>query len=126
MTQTAILDIDPRNEHPAGPAALASIERWQTVRRKVRRLAIGHLRDSMTKWPEVFKRWQDQDSRGMELGSDDTNFHFMAGMAMRNILRQVVDDVLLPQVVQSDGEPASNWDDFYYGAVHALVQGRTE
>jgi len=56
--------------------------------------------------------WQDQAARGVRIGSTDLRFHFGVGMAVRNVLREVVPD---------DALPGEQWDDYYRGALYALV-----
>ena len=43
--------------------------------------------------------------------------HFGAGMAIRNLLREVLPDDQLPPVVYEGGQEYRNWDDHYLGAI---------
>ena len=61
--------------------------------------------------PEIVDHWRDQSRRRVVIGSDNIRFHLVEGMQIRNALRTVVKDDQLP----------TNWDDYYYGALEALV-----
>lgn len=100
----------------------ANVRNWCCLPLATRELALGHLRQTMQhQWPHVLERWREQSNANEPIGSDDPMFHFGAGMAVRNILRQVVPDHKLPAVKQPMGGMASNWDDYYHGALEALV-----
>jgi hypothetical protein len=45
---------------------------------------------------DVLEKWRDQDRRAMRIGSDDPNFHYGIGMAVRNALRERLTDIELP------------------------------
>ena len=47
-------------------------------------------------------------------------FHFGTGMAIRNVLREVIKDDELPGVHYDEGE-MHNWDDWYHGVLNELV-----
>jgi hypothetical protein len=98
-----------------------SIENWNRLSEHDRAVCLDHLRSTMQGWPHIVERWRKQVAAGEEIGSDDVRFHFGGGMAVRNILRQVLPDYKLPKIKQSDGTLAQNWDDFYHGALHALA-----
>jgi hypothetical protein len=50
------------------------------------------------------------------------HFHFSEGMAVRNLLRDVLRDEQLPPVEYPVG-PMRNWDDYYMGALDELLEG---
>ena len=88
-------------------------EHWGKISPQKRDLLVNHLRHRVP--GHVFAEWQDQARRGMRIGCTDPRFHLGVGMAVRNCLREVLPD---------DGLPAGttrNWDDFYMGALYALV-----
>lgn len=96
-----------------------SIANWNQIPEADRKRCLDHLRQTLKRelsGPAVLGVWRRQAAAGIEIGSDSSWFHFGAGMAVRNILRQVLQDVDLPAV---DG--ATNWDDCYIGAIHALA-----
>lgn len=128
----------PKNWHaafPDRPPKFVSLEKptdelcdwvianWRCLPRMQRERVVVRLRDAMLGHPEVMERWKDQIKRNIILGSDDIHFHFTAGMAIRNICRQVVLDYKLPPVTYPDGTTGhQNWDDYYYGALDALAR----
>ena len=100
--------------HPAGEHAAKQIAAWKSLPEVSRKLALDHLRMSLTHATgqggrEALAKWKAQKAAGIEIGSDDCRFHFSGGMAVRNILRQVCAD------------PGGNWDDYYYGALDELA-----
>lgn len=104
------------SEHAYCESNRQSIARWKTIPEEVRVRCSDHLRMVVGDHPAVLERWRDQKRRGVAPGSDDVRFHFSAGMAVRNILRQVLTDDLLP------GPPEyRNWDDFYFGAIDEVA-----
>lgn len=48
-------------------------------------------------------------------------FHFGAGMAIRNLLREAIRDDELPPVEYYDGRSYSNWDDYYIDALEGAL-----
>lgn len=53
----------------------------------------------------------------------DPGFHFLGGgMQIRNRLREVLLDEELPAVTYGNGDVARNWDDYYTGALHQLME----
>ena len=99
-----------------------SIENWNRLPDHDRAVCLDHLRSTIMRgWPQHVDTWRAQAAQAVEIGSDDPRFHFGAGMAVRNILRQVLPDFKLPKIKQADGTLAQNWDDFYHGALHALA-----
>jgi hypothetical protein len=92
-----------------------SIGLWNELPETWRNTCLCHLEETFTQWPHIVVRWQEQVDRGALIGSDDVRFHFGAGMAVRNILRQVLPDHKLP---------TGNWDDYYYGAIDAFARVR--
>lgn len=107
-----IMDETPPEYHH-----LKSIADWQNLPLVDRLRCLDHLRMVMADHPVVMARWRRQAAEGMAIGSDDIRFHFGAGMAVRNVLRQVMTDDKLP-----GPEAFRNWDDFYYGAIDELAR----
>jgi hypothetical protein len=70
----------------------------------------------------LIDKWADQWKRGKCIGSDNIRFHFSVGMDVRNALREVMRDEELPGIEYLDGHFYQNWDDFYMGALEALVK----
>lgn len=110
-----------------------SIANWQRIPAADRKRCLDRLRAWLGvagDGPVALARWRAQvgssiNGKPVAIGSDDIGFHFGAGMAIRNCLREVMIDALLPQVEQPNGEMGQNWDDFYLGAIHALVTEAT-
>jgi len=75
---------------------------------------VAHLRVCIPL--KVMLEWQDQDKRGISIGCTDVRFHVGVGMAIRNALRQIIGDHELP-----GGGERLHWDNFYRGALYALV-----
>lgn len=103
-------------EHPAGEMEALGIANWKRIDPATRRLCADHLRMVIGDHPAVLERWRDQKRRGIAPGSDDVRFHFSGGMAVRNVLRQVLLDHRLP-----GPEAERNWDDFYMGAIDEIA-----
>lgn len=100
------------------------IGNWLQIPEPERRLLVDHLRKRLRNridGPMVLARWTAQVRMGVPIGGNDTWFHFGAGMEVRNLLRDVMTDDKLPLIRQPDGSMGQNWDDFYLGAIHALV-----
>jgi hypothetical protein len=96
-----------------------STQNWETVSPIARKVCLDHLRSIVP--AEVVAAWKDQYDRGCTIGSNDIGFHHGVGMVVRNTLRAVMSDEDLPPIKQRDGTAARNWDDFYMGALNALV-----
>lgn len=104
-------------ERPYDATDYLSIDNWKQLPLQTRQRCVKHLRRSLLAHrlgPIILQRWHRQYRDGMAPGSDQPNFHFGAGMAVRNILRQVCPD--------GDLMMSYNWDDFYIGAIWALQQ----
>lgn len=108
-----------------------SIENWKKIPEADRKRCLDHLRIYMGDVDggrATLAKWRAQarstvNGEPVRIGSDDIRFHFGVGMAIRNVLRQVITDDRLPGPVNS-GRGLSchrNWDDFYIGAIHALA-----
>ena len=99
-----------------------SKENWEKIPALVREDCLNEL---AAKVPgDLLLLWIEQVRNGKEIGSNDTFFHHGVGMAVRNVMRAQLLDEELPPIKQEhiDGHPeARNWDDFYIGALHALV-----
>lgn len=90
------------------------IEHWNKIDKNVRMSLVTYLRHCV---PEhVRLEWADQAKRGMSIGCTDVRFHLGVGMAVRNALRKILLDKDLP------AGTTRNWDDFYRGALYALVE----
>lgn len=100
-----------------------SIKNWNTIPEYQRKKCLDHLYNLM-KDSHSLKKWKDQAKRDMKIGSDDVMFHFHTGMFIRNTLRDVLLDSELPPIRVFDRSIQSigNWDDYYYGALDALVR----
>lgn len=98
---------------------------WSRVPEDQRRVCVDHLRSVVPE--EAITLWKGQLSRGEEIGSNVMGWHFAGGMAVRNTLRDVMPDSMLPPVIGPDGgylpgEKVRNWDDFYTGALEELCE----
>ena len=95
----------PRDEHDDWQCAnFARLTQDQQER------CVAYLR---VKVPAVARaEWGDQVARGISIGCTDPRFHLGVGMAVRNVLREVVPD---------DALPGEQWDDYYRGALYALA-----
>lgn len=89
-----------------------NIRNWCALPLATRKRCLYHLKIFMSGAEDVVARWRDQSKRRVVIGSDNIRFHLSEGMQIRNALRSVVKD---------DQLPTKNWDDFYYGALEALV-----
>lgn len=86
---------------------------WQRIPEAARHRCLELLRQRV---PLIVRtEWQDQAARGVAIGSTDVRFHLGVGMAVRNVLREVLRDKDLP------GGGRWTWDDFYRGALYDLV-----
>ncbi len=103
-----------------GDLAKWSKGNWDKVPDLIRQDCLRELRAHVT--PELLARWKKEHAAGHEIGWGEPFFHFGAGMAVRNILRRQYLDEELPPVKQPAGEMASNWDDYYMGALIELVE----
>ena len=103
---------------PAAAFEAEAIARWKTVPPEHREVCVQHLSRSLIGHDVIVAVFKRQRASGAALGSDDPRFHFAAGMAIRNILRQVMPDCDLPP--RESGEQ-SNWDDYYYGCLDETV-----
>lgn len=102
-----------------------SVDNWILIPEADRERCLDHLRIVIGKaidGPAVMDTWRRQVEAGLEIGSNDVCFHFGTGMMIRNRLRDVMLDDQLPQIRLPNGQLGQNWDDFYLGALHALVQ----
>lgn len=90
---------------------------WDKLPEDVRKKCVDHL-----------DAWilQDDKVRLKATGYQEGLFHFTAGMAIRNKLREVLTDDKLPVVTQSENGdeygPSQNWDDYYTGALDELLE----
>lgn len=114
----------PANERTLNGCEFASIRNFEMLALPLRFRCVTHLHkviSAATDGADLLKLWVEQAARGVALGSDDVRFHHGTGMNVRNALRDAVPDDMLPPIKQPDGGYARNWDDFYYGVMHALV-----
>lgn len=100
-----------------------SIGNWLLIPEPERRLLLDHLRAGFDSpdGTKLLAKWREDLQAGCPIGEGETLFHFGIGMWVRNRLRGVMTDDKLPLIRQSSGSLAKNWDDFYIGALHALV-----
>lgn len=100
-----------------------SIGNWLQIPEPDRRLLLDHLRAGFNNPTAVqlLARWRGDLEAGCPIGEGDLGFHFGVGMWVRNLLRDVMTDDGLPLIRQPDGSMGRCWDDFYVGALHALV-----
>lgn len=82
---------------------------------------IKHLRRLAKDFPAVYALWTVQVYKDIPIGSGIADFHSTLGMELRNDLRAIIYDLDLPPVEQPGGDYASNWDDYYIGALHAAI-----
>lgn len=110
---------------PVDDVDRANIKNWSRLPRSVRALCIQHLYEVLSKaidWPGVEVKWKQQKRDGLRIGSDELMFHYGTGMFIRNVLREVVPDKCLPEVIDN-GHPMHNWDSFYIGCLDEMVGG---
>lgn len=100
--------------------------------------AVEHLRNTLA--PESLAYLRDFHSRYPDWNGDEVTpeereayikeygasipcpFHFSTGMAVRNVLRQVIKDCELPVVIyEKDGFEAQNWDDYYHAVLDEVI-----
>lgn len=98
---------------------------WNRVPKLVRQDCVNHLKAKIP--VKLIDIWKQEYKDGVPIGSRTPGFHFNLGMAIRNCLRDQLTDGELPPVVGPDGgypegEEVRNWDDFYLGALVALVE----
>lgn len=105
-------------ERPRGALETQSDTYWATVPEADRKRCLDHLRSKVP--ADVIAKWQAQYERGNCIGSDDIRFHLGVGMTVRNTLREVLKDSELPG--SASVMRGLHWDDYYVGALHALVQ----
>src|SRR5262245_28362184 len=96
---------------------------WARIPPRVRQDCLNELRDKVP--ADLLNEWCDQVRAGREIGSNDASFHLGRGMWVRNLLRNQLTDEELSSVVQQqfpeDFAVVTGWDDFYMGALYALV-----
>jgi hypothetical protein len=85
---------------------------WNVLPNELREPCLQHLRACIP--PEMILTWK--------VFGFPRHFHFSEGMAVRNLLRDVLRDEQLPPVEYPDG-PMRNWDDYYMGALDELLEG---
>ncbi len=107
---------DQAEHWPPAPGQDCSDANWQRLPPELRRRLLRSLR--------VFLRSLTVEQLREAVGSPF--WHFDGGMQVRNHLRTHVPDGALPEVRQPDGHMARNWDDYYMGAIHAILEGRVE
>ena len=106
-----------------------------TLPPELQKKAVDHLHETLA--PESLQYLRDLKARDPEWGDELTPeqheesktkygftipapFHFGTGMAIRNLLREVIKDEELP-VVYYGAMEARNWDDWYHGVLEELV-----
>ena len=108
----------------AGDLEAKSIANWRRLYGPERAALVDHLRKAVLKFDDgndVLARWAQQKRDGLRIGSDEFNFHFGNGMWVRNVLRELLPDDCLPDVIYDGGKKFRNWDDFYHGALDELA-----
>lgn len=102
----------------------ANKDNWAKLTNWSKRRCLEHLRRSLVSagHEDLIDRWREQIAAGQSPGTDQPMFHFGGGQAVRNMLRQALPDHKLPDVDLPDGSSGRNWDDYYIGAIYALVQ----
>jgi hypothetical protein len=91
-------------------------DNWNKIDENRRQLCINHLKAKIP--AEVIAAWKTS-------GYDHQGFHLFGGMAVRNILRDIIKDDQLPPVrYETEGSitMAQNWDDYYTGALDQLLE----
>lgn len=111
--------------HSPSKAIGQSVANWLVkVAPADRRMLIDHLRKVVAesdKGAEALAKWKAQAEAGLEIGSDEIRFHFEVGMQVRNTLRKVWRDEMLPPIDYPDHESSRNWDDYYHGVLYEMV-----
>lgn len=97
-----------------------SYANWKKLPDLVRQDCINELKDKLPPW--LVDRLKSDTKKGSHLGCHDPMFHFGNGMAIRNVLRNQLTDGELPPIIQPDGLSASNWDDYYIGALQEFIE----
>ena len=98
-----------------------SEENWARVEDWKKAKCVLYLRQELH--PEDIKDLAQEFAKLETTGEDvgDPFFHFGTGMAIRNMLRDVVKDDELPPVRYESGPDMQNWDDFYMAALRQAV-----
>ena len=115
--------VNSHKPEPVGDLDLWSIANWQRLPASVRKQCVDHLHDVLSKaidWSELSAKWKQQKADGIRIGSDQYCFHFGSGRFVRNVLREVLADERLPEVIDN-GHPMRHWDSHYYGAIDELA-----
>lgn len=105
-----------------------SVKNWERIPEADRKRCLDHLQVALLATPEgqqALALWAVQVKQARDIGSDDMQFHFGGGIWVRNRLRDVLGDEKLPGVIYRDHGMVRNWDDYYIGALHALVLRET-
>lgn len=86
---------------------------WDAIDQARRQLCINHLKATIP--ADVIKSWKE---KGFAPG-----FHMFGGMAVRNVLRDIIHDEDLPGIPYEDTVGlVKNWDDYYTGALDQLLE----
>lgn len=93
------------------PLDLAQIVMFNALPESTRQPVIMKLRTFFS--PQWLDYFREQVTRGKSPGSDLPRFHFSEAMQIRNAIRAVAPDTMVP---------SGNWDDYYIGAMVAAVQ----
>ncbi len=95
---------------------------WAKIPEDKRLACLGVLQGFLP--VEYIAELEQRVALGLAIMTISPRFHFGEGMQIRNMLRSVLPDEQLPPVKQehlASAPEARNWDDFYIGALHALV-----
>lgn len=85
---------------------------WNTIASDKREEVLRHLRVPLFWGPTT----PDQIRTAMQ----GSSFHLSGGMQIRNRCRDIMKDDELPPIQYPEGE-SRNWDDYYVGALHELL-----
>lgn len=102
--------------------AATQAENWQLIPSSKRDVLLEDLRSFIP--GDILTRWKSELKPGKTIMDvEGPMFHNLGGgMAIRNRLRSILKDDELPPITYPDGTPYRNWDDFYLGALQALVE----
>lgn len=117
-------------------------EIWNRVDPELRERAVNHIREelhpeSLEEVREAVEKhgrheWPHNPPFSALIRDEDGElqlpFHFSGGMAVRNLLREVVKDSELPPFDEwyGEGTDVRNWDDYYVQALVEAACGHSE
>lgn len=94
-------------------------ERWLSIPEEQRERIVAHLLNELD--PKFFDEVRTAHAEDPEhwATKGPNFFHIFGGMAIRNLLRDVLKDDELPEAPYPDGKSFTNWDDYYTQAIEA-------